>query len=213
MASLEISFLCGSDFSSACSKNYCRPNVCQVLFLVRKDVRRFQPWRASVFPVWTIVMPVTSIFHPKQHLTLLQLPHQAHHLDQGFTHSTQLPCLVDWKLSWAPLLSHLYPLIALEAKFILQREQQQMKCPPHLIRAHRKGEEIWVWVFAPAVKSRLCSLKSLELHWRFPPLCHPGCVTDEKCKCLWISKTHLEENADIFSFTSGQKQPQMDLSP
>lgn len=139
MVSLERSFLCGSDFSSACSKNYCRPTVCQALFLVRKDVRRFQPWRASIFPVWTIVMPVTSIFHPKQHLTLFQLPHQAHHLDQGFTHSTQLPCLVDWKLSWAPLLTHLYPLIALEAKFILQGEQQQWSV--HLTWSGPTGRE------------------------------------------------------------------------
>ena len=73
IVSLERSFLCGFDFSSIRSKNCCIPTVCQTLFLARKDSWCFQTWRAPVLSVWTTVIPVTSIFHPKQLLTFFWL--------------------------------------------------------------------------------------------------------------------------------------------
>ena len=169
IVSLERSFLCGFDFSSIRSKNCCIPTVCQTLFLARKDSWCFQTWRAPVLSVWTTVIPVTSIFHPKQLLTFFWLlPPSPPSRPKFHPFSTDTSSLLDWNLYRRHLHIHLFLLIMLEAKFCLLWSLSKMMCRFQPGQGPQEGRRKGILAksgsgYMPVVKSRLCSLKALEI--------------------------------------------------
>lgn len=122
------------------------------------------------------------------------------------------------KFILGPSTSSPFLLIKLEAKFYLIWSISKTKCQflPGQGPQEEKGRKELLaksgWSYKPVVKSRLCSLKILDILRVFLTV-SPWLGHCERCKYLWNSSTHLEDISYLFSFTRGLKQPKLEPSP